>query len=169
MLCVIAKLDKRSADKLTAIKRAAVPDADCKPLYGHITLASYVGEDEAGFMAFCTSLLKGVPRFAVRYTQLAVLEETSIAAALAEKTGTLSALHQRIAEVYGGSLNEWTGSDEVWLPHTTLLYDPKADLPAVCRKMAAGFAPFTAGIVGIEFSRVTPSGYEILGRTDLRD
>ena len=169
MLCVIAKLDKRSAEKLTALKKAAVPEAGTKPLYGHITLASYVGEDEAGFMAFCTSLLKGVPRFAVRYTQLAVLEETSIIAALAEKTGTLPALHQRIAEVYGGSLNEWTGSDEVWLPHTTLLYDPKADLPAVCRKMAADFAPFTAGIVGIEFSRVTPPGYEILGRTDLRD
>ena len=80
-----------------------------------------------------------------------------------------TALHRRIAEVYGGSLNEWTGSDEVWLPHTTLLYDPKADLPAVCRKMAADFAPFTAGIVGIEFSRVTPPGYEILGRADLRD
>ena len=86
MLCVIAKLDKRSADKLTAIKRALVSDAGSKPLYGHITLASYVGEDEAGFMAFCTSLLKGVPRFAVPYTQLAVLEETSIIAALAEKT-----------------------------------------------------------------------------------
>ena len=57
----------------------------------------------------------------------------------------------------------------MWLPHTTLLYDPKADLPAVCCKMAADFVPFTAGIVGIEFSRVTPPGYEILGRADLRD
>ena len=112
-------------------------------------------------MAFCAALLKGVSRFAVKYTHLAVLEETSIVAALAEKTGTLAALHRRIAEVYGSSLNEWTGSDEVWLPHTTLLYDPKADLPAVCRKMAADFAPFTAGIVGIEFSRVTPPGCAI--------
>ena len=155
MLCVIAKLDKRSTEKLTAIQKAAAPDADGKPLHGHITLAAYMGEDEAGFMAFCAALLKDVSRFAVKYTHLAVLEETSIVAAL--------------AEVYGGSLNEWTGSDEAWLPHTTLLYDPKADLPAVCRKMAADFAPFTAGIVGIEFSRVTPPGYEILGRTDLRD
>ena len=169
MLCVIAKLDKRSAEKLTALKKAAVPEASTKPLYGHITLAAYVGDDEAEFMAFCTSQLKGVPRFAVKYTHLAVLEETSIVAALAEKTGTLAALHRRIAEVYGGSLNEWTGSDEVWLPHTTLLYDPKADLPAVCRKMAADFAPFTAGIVCIECSRVTPPGYEILGRAELRD
>ena len=169
MLCVIAKLDKRSTEKLTAIQKAAAPDADGNPLHGHITLATYMGEDEAGFMAFCAALLKDVSRFAVKYTHLAVLEETSIVAALAEKTGTLAALHRRIAEVYGGSLNEWTGSDEVWLPHTTLLYDPKADLPAVCRKMAADFAPFTAGIVGIEFSRVTPPGYEILGRTDLRD
>lgn len=169
MLCVIAKLDKRSADKLTAIKRALVSDAGSKPLYGHVTLASYVGEDEAGFMAFCTSLLKGVPRFAVRYTQLAVLEETSIAAALAEKTGTLPALHQRIAEVYGGSLNEWTSSDEAWLPHTTLLYDPKADLQKMCRETARRFAPFAAEVVRVEFSRVTPSGYEIIGRVALSD
>lgn len=121
MLCVIAKLDKRSTEKLTAIQKAAAPDADGKPLHGHITLAAYMGEDEAGFMAFCAALLKDVSRFAVKYTHLAVLEETSIVAALAEKTGTLAALHRRIAEVYGGSLNEWTGSDEVWLPHTTLL------------------------------------------------
>lgn len=136
---------------------------------GHITLAAYMGEDEAGFMAFCAALLKDVSRFAVKYTHLAVLEETSIVAALAEKTG-----HARGAPpAHRGGLwqqsERWTGSDEVWLPHTTLLYDPKADLPAVCRKMAVAFAPFTAGIVGIEFSRVTPPGYEILRRTDLRD
>ena len=169
MLCVIAKLDKRSTEKLTAIQKAAAPDAGLKPLYGHITLASYMGGDEAGFMAFCAALLKGVSRFAVKYTHLAVLEETSIVAALAEKAGTLAALHRSIAEEYGGSLNEWTSSDEAWLPHTTLLYDPQADLQAACCKMAADFAPFTAGIVGIEFSRVTPSGYEILGRVELCD
>ena len=91
MLCVIAKLDKRSTEKLTAIQKAAAPDADGKPLHGHITLASYMGKDEAGFMAFCAALLKDVSRFAVKYTHLAVLEETSIVAALAEKTGTLAA------------------------------------------------------------------------------
>lgn len=169
MLCVIAKLDKRSTEKLTAVQKAAAPDAGLKPLYGHITLASYMGDDEASFTAFCATLLKGVSRFAVKYTHLAVLEETSIVAALAEKAGVLKDLHRRIAEVYYDSLNEWTRSNEAWLPHTTLLYDPKADLPAVCRKMAADFAPFTAGIVGIEFSRVTPSGYEILGRAALSD
>lgn len=164
MLCLIAKLDKRSAERLTAVKKAAVPEA--KPLYGHITLATYVGDDEAGFMAFCASQLKDISRFAVEYTRLAVLEETSIVVALPEKAGALSALHRRIAEAYGGSLDQWTGS-EAWLPHTTLLYDPKANLPELCDKMAADFAPFTAGIVGIEFSRVTPSGYEILGRVEL--
>lgn len=33
--------------------------------------------------------------------------------------------------------------------------------------MTAGFAPFTAEVVGIEFSCVTPSGYEITGCIDL--
>ena len=169
MLCVIAKLDKRSAEKLTALKMAAAPDTDVKPLYGHITLASYTGGDEAGFMAFCVSMLEGVSRFAVKYTRLAVLEETSIVAALPEKAGMLSALHRRIAEAYGGSLNEWTNTDETWLPHTTLLYDPKADLQKMCRRMTACFSPFAAGIVCVEFSRVTPSGYEIAGRVDLCD
>lgn len=169
MLCVIAKLDKRSTEKLTAIQKAAAPDADGKPLHGHITLAAYMGEDEAGFMAFCAALLKDVSRFAVKYTHLAVLEETSIVAALAEKTGALSALHRRIAKAYGSHLDQWTCLDETWLPHTTLLYDPKADLQKLCGKMAADFAPFAAKVVRIEFSRVTPSGYEILGRADLRD
>ena len=169
MLCVIAKLDKRSTEKLTAVQKAAAPDAGLKPLYGHITLASYMGDDEAGFTAFCATLLKGVSRFAVKYTHLAVLEETSIVAALAEKTGTLAALHRRIAEVYGSSLNEWTGSNEAWLPHTTLLYDPKADLQKVCREMARRFAPFAAEVVRVEFSRVTPSGYEIIDRVALSD
>ena len=143
-----------------------MPDAGGKPLYGHITLATYVGDDEAGFMAFCAPMLKGVPRFPVEYTRLTVLEETSIVVALPEKTGMLAELHRRIAEAYGGSLDQWTGS-EAWLPHTTLLYDPKANLPELCSKMAADFAPFTAEIVGIEFSRVTPSGYEITGRIEL--
>ena len=167
MLCVIAKLDKRSTEKLTAVQKAAAPDAEGKPLHGHITLAAYMGEDEAGFMAFCAALLKGVSRFAVKYTHLAVLEETSIVAALAEKAGVLKDLHRRIAEVYYDSLNEWTRSNEAWLPHTTLLYDPKANLPELCGKMAADFAPFTAEVMRIEFSRVTPSGYEILGRIEL--
>lgn len=140
---------------------------EAKPLYGHITLATYVGDDEAGFMTFCASQLKGEPRFPVEYTRLAVLEETSIVAALPEKTGVLSALHRRIAEACGGSLDQWTGS-EAWLPHTTLLYDPAIDLHAACRKMTARFTPFAADIVGIEFSRVTPSGYEITGRVELR-
>ena len=58
MLCVIAKLDKRSTEKLMAIQKAAAPDTDGKPLHGHITLAAYMGEDEAGFMAFCAALLR---------------------------------------------------------------------------------------------------------------
>ena len=141
MLCVIAKLDKRSTEKLTAIQKAAAPDADGKPLHGHITLAAYMGEDEAGFMAFCAALLKDVSRFAVKYTHLAVLEETSIVAALVKLNNQLSAEKEETAALKKRLIAE----------------------------MAAGFAPFTAGIVGIEFSRVTPPGYEILGRTDLRD
>ena len=90
--------------------------------------------------------------------------------AAAEKAGALGKLHKRIAEEYGSSLNQWTRTDEIWLPHTTLLHDPDMDMNDmrdICRKMESSFEPFTAVVESIEFSRVTEAGYEIVGGIEL--
>ena len=102
MLCLIAKLDDTATETLAALRRA-LPGGAGKPLYGHVTLAAYTGEDEAGFLRGCRELLAGLSAFSVQIGNLAVLEETSILVALPEKAGMLDALHRRVAARFGGT------------------------------------------------------------------
>lgn len=161
MLCVIAKLNGEATETLAAIRKAALPDAVLTPLYGHITIATYTGDNEARFIRFCKSLLAGMRSFPVRYEKIAVLEATSIIVASPEKSGPLEALHLGIAEQYNRFLQPWTQIGQ-WCPHTTLLYGPGLDLHRICREMSPFFVPFSAKVSGIEFSRVLESGYAIV-------
>ena len=68
MLCVLAKLSDDATEKLNALKGSAIPDNEgAKPLHGHITLASYEGEDEAGFTRSCKELFNDIRHFDIRY------------------------------------------------------------------------------------------------------
>ena len=167
MLCLIAKLDDTATETLAALRRA-LPGGAGKPLYGHVTLAAYTGEDEAGFLRGCRELLAGLSAFSLRIETLEVLEETSILVALPEKAGMLDALHRRVAARFGGELDKWT-RDESWLPHVTLFYGPEADLPALRRQLDPRFRPCSARVVSLEFSRVLDPGYEIVDRVLLPD
>ena len=167
MLCVIAKLDGAATEKLQALRSLAFPPGEAGlPLHGHITLATYVGKEEARFLEACRELLRDAPAFSVRYGRLEVLEETSILAALPEPSPELEALHRRIAAAFPADLDLWTGTER-WRAHTTLYYSPEADLESLLRRMETAFTPFTAHISAVEFSRVLESGYEILGAVKL--
>ena len=167
MLCVIAKLNDSAADTLVKLQRAAASHvSEMKPLYGHITIASYVGDDESGFVRSCKQLLKGFSAFEVVYDKVEVLDETSVIVVTPVKSEPLSSLHQRIAELFYDSLDRWT-KDYTWYPHTTLIFDTQSDLHDICNKMAASFAPFKAEVRTIEFSRVCENTYEIIDRIEL--
>ena len=167
MLCVIAKLDAGATERLQRLQRVAASfGLHPAPVYGHITLAAYTPEDDAEFAAGCRELLRDVRPFSVRMDKVEVLQATSIIAALPEKSGALLALHDKIAARYGPFLDQWTRGGD-WLPHTTLLYHPQAELPRICRAMREGFSPFAAAVTGIEFSKVTETSYEITGRIAL--
>lgn len=169
MLCVIAKLNREATEKLVSIQKAALSDVVAlKPLYGHITIATYTGNQEAEFIRFCKSRMDGIFHFPVRYQNIEVLEASSIIVASPEKSGILEMLHQRIAEEYNGFLNRWTQLEQ-WYPHTTLLYEPNLDLRRICCKMSDCFAPFSTPISRIEFSRVLENGYDILDSVELRN
>ncbi|MBQ9561872.1 MAG: 2'-5' RNA ligase family protein [Lachnospiraceae bacterium] len=162
MLCVIAKLDQKATDQLNEIKRTAYPaGADIKTIYGHITLAAYIGDDELRFVRFCKRALADVSAFYIRYHKIEVLDETSIIVAAPEMSEPLTFLHQCIAEEYEDDLDRWT-KREGWYPHTTLIYGPQLDLHSICRQMTDSFSPFEAGVNRIEFSRVCENGYEII-------
>lgn len=167
MLCVIAKLDNKAIDKLIEIQRTAFPvGAEIKPLYGHITLATYIGDDESRFVQSCKRLLTDISAFDIVYDKIEVLDETSIIVATPAKSELLISLHQRIAEKYDDTLDRWTKGD-CWYPHTTLVFGPQLDLHSICNKMVDSFSSFVASVSKIEFSRVYANAYEIIDCLDL--
>ena len=167
MLCVIARIDPGARERLAALRKTAEAwDSRRGELYGHITLVTYVGDEEERFIASCRALLSGRRAFSVRYGGIEILPATSILVASLEKEGELLSLHGEIAEKWSGGLDRWTG-DERWKPHTTLLYDPDGDLTAAAAALEKRFVPFSARVERIEFSRVEETGYTILGSIDL--
>ena len=161
MLCVIAKLPDDASERLRMLRDSVLPPEQAgASLYGHITIATYLPQDDSRFAKACAETIRGYGPFTVRYEKLGVLSRTSIIAALPSMTEQLASLHNRIAGRYGVSLDQWTAGRD-WQPHTTLLYDPAADLHALCRKMQQGFAPFETRISRIELSEVRDNGYTI--------
>lgn len=168
MLCVIAKIDEVSTAALQKIQTVAVQSgAAPKRIHGHITLVTYIGEDEAGFLTHCRKILRNIDAFSVVYEALIVLAETNIIVAAPRKSDDLLKLRRCLGSGYWASLDKWSQED-VWEPHTTLVYDPAGDLQQLCSLMQKHFKPFTVQATQVEFSRVTDDGYEILDKIDLR-
>ena len=167
MICVIAKLAPDATERLNILRKAVVSKKPpVKPFYGHITIATYLPDDEA-FVRGCSEIIREAPSFRIRYAKLEVLSETSIIVAVPSKSDGLLALHNKIADKYSHTLDRWT-CGTAWYPHTTLLYDPDTDLNALCRDMQRRFIPFDTCISRIEFSRVAETGYTILESIDLK-
>ena len=161
MLCVIAKLPDDASEKLRMLRDSVL---SCEraggPLYGHITIATYLPEDDRRFAEACAETIRRYGPFSVHYERISVLNRTSIIAALPSMSEELVTLHSRIADLYGCELDRWTAGRD-WQPHTTLFYDPAADLQVLCRKMQQRFVPFETRISRIELSEVRENGYTI--------
>ena len=150
MITVIAKLDKSSRARLSWIQSFAasfgiVP----RPIYGHIAIGSIPADD----MEAVKSALAGRKAFCVDFTEVAVLREEKIIAALAVREGALEDIHAEVCP----------GAD--WMPHTELLRDNLMDLNWVRTAMAGMFKPFTAAISRIEFM----DGTNVIDGVDLEE
>ena len=116
MICVIAKLPPEAAERLNLLRKAVLSEKlPGKPFHAHITIATYLPDDDAEFLQACSGIIRETPSFQIRYERLEVLSATSIIVAEPSKPDTLLALHSRIADQYGDSLDRWTcGAD--WRP-----------------------------------------------------
>ena len=167
MICAIAKLSDDATGILSAIRNTALsPEQTRIPLYGHITLAAYLPEDDQPFVDACVRMFQGYPSFSVYYERLEVLPQTSIIVASPLVSDDLLVLHSMIVNAFDGSLDQWTGSVS-WHPHTTLFHDPAADLNQLCRSMRQRFVPFVARVEQIQLSKVEKAGFTILKRIRL--
>ena len=150
MITVIAKLDKSSRARLSWIQSFAasfgiVP----RPIYGHIAICSIPAED----IGSVKSALAGQKAFSVDFSEVAVLREEKIIAALAVREGALEDIHAKLCP----------GTD--WTPHTELLRDNLMDLNWVRSAMAGMFQAFTATISRIEFM----DGADVVDGIDLEE
>ena len=162
MLCVIAKIDDVARARLDVLcKTAEEFGFPARYLHGHITLVTYLGQNEEKFMERCREVLENQASFSVFYNRIELLTPTPSIVASPEMTQELTSIHAGLAAVAPTELDAWS-SAEFWHPHTTLFYHTEADLQAIAERMRKIFAPFTAEVVRIEFSRVTDSGYEIV-------
>ena len=80
MLCVIAKIDPKSKARFLKLQgKIEKLGISVKALHGHITLVSYIGEDEAAFIASCKEILSSCKVFPVCYDKIEVLASSCIA------------------------------------------------------------------------------------------
>ena len=167
MLCAIAKIDTHSREKLRTLQQVTERfGITVKKLYGHITLATYIGEDDSAFIAACKEILSAYTPFSVYYEKVEMLSATSIIVASPRKENALLGINNDIAAQWGVSLDNWTNNDH-WQPHTTLIYNPQIDLQVIVEAMRKEFVPIIAHVTRIEFSHVTENGYEIVDSIDL--
>ena len=105
MLCVIAKIDPKSKARFLKLQEKIEKlGISVKALHGHITLVSYIGEDEAAFIASCKEILSSCKVFPVCYDKIEVLASSCIVVASPRKEGVLEAVQRKIAEKWGERL-----------------------------------------------------------------
>lgn len=168
MLCAIAILDEAARERLAQLaqltERFGIPPRN---IHGHITLATYVGENESGFVSSCKKRLSAHEKFSVWYDRIEIWGPPEIIVAAPRKDHGIAAIQKEISRRWEQYLNEWTKAD-VWQPHTTLVTNPQADFQAILETMREMFEPFAAMVERIEFSRVYEQGYEIVDCVELR-
>lgn len=167
MLCAIAKIDPASSERLVTLAKLTegfgIPPRN---VHGHITLATYTGDDEERFISSCKTVLSGYGKFSVCYDKIEVWSPSTIIVAVPRKEGEIAAIQREISRGWAADLDKWTQGD-VWQPHTTLVVNPQADFNAVAEAMQGVFEPFAAQVDKIEFSRVYEDGYEIVDFIEL--
>lgn len=110
MLCVIAKIDPKSKARFLKLQgKIEKLGISVKALHGHITLVSYIGEDEAAFIASCKEILSSCKVFPVCYDKIEVLASSCIVVASPRKEGVLEAMQgrspkmgERLARLHAG-------------------------------------------------------------------
>ena len=58
MLCAIARIDEQARNRLLALQQVTERFGNMpKEIYGHITLAAYIGGDNGAFISSCKEII----------------------------------------------------------------------------------------------------------------
>ncbi len=168
MVCAIAIIDADAREQLAELAKLTERfGITPRNIHGHITLATYIGNNESGFVSSCKESLSAHNKFSVCYEKIEIWGPPDFIVAAPPKDNVIVAIQEEITRNWTQDLNEWTQAD-VWQPHTTLVTNPQADFQAIAKVMQEKFKPFAARIDRIEFSRVYETGYEIIDCVELQ-
>lgn len=175
MLCVIAKIDSSAREKLIKLHQIAehfgIPP---RSVDGHITLATYIGNDEDRFISSCKAILAGYEKFSICFDKIEVFASSSVIVAVPRAENTIAAIQKEIAKHWSADLNEWT-QEHTWHAHTTLVNDPQADLctiaelNVIAEAMQENLNPLVAQVDGIELTRRYEDGFKKIDFIELRE
>ncbi len=168
MVCAIAVVDSESKKRLVELanitERFGIAPRN---VYGHVTLATYIGHHESEFVESCKAKLSVQKRFSIYYDNIEIWKPQTFIVAAPRKDDVITAIQKDISEDWAEDLNNWTQAN-VWQPHTTLVTDPRADFHAIAEAMQEKFKPFVARVDRIEFSQVYDDGYEVFDCVELQ-
>lgn len=130
MVCAIAIIDQAATDRLIkAVRIAERFGFPAGEVHGHITLATYVGDDEAGFISSCKEILSKHGRFPVFYDKIEAWGTTSgtgsFIVAVPRKENAIVTIQKEISGEWSAYLNRWTQPD-AWNPHTFSPVSPRS-------------------------------------------
>lgn len=167
-VCAIWILDKATNEGLEDIRKALDEfNIEYDPIYGHITLASFVDIDVDEIIQYTKKFIEGKKSFDINCSVLGFLT-TNCIACIPSTSGKLLEYYGEYHQEFDSYCNTWTSAKNgQWLPHMSLYYSETRDLSAVIGEMSKRFVQFKGRVVRIELSVVNEDGFDIVYSHDL--
>ena len=161
-------LDEKTNQELERVRKALeVFNIEYNPIYGHITLASFIDVDIDEILEYTKRFAEGKRAFDINFLSIGLLPSYCLAC-IASTSGKLLKYYEEYHQQFDSYCNIWTRADlELWLPHISLYVSETEDMGAIIWEMAGRFHQFKGKVVRLELSVVNENDFEIIYSYDL--
>lgn len=159
-LYVIGIFDEETEKKIKDIRNQYAPDKDDNFL-PHITLVAVEMEDAESSIAQIRPAVKRLKPFRVTFDRARYFKIIKAASLFAVKGGALMDAFETVREAGGENIIQYYTNKEVYLPHTTLLWDMSGekDYKKEAEEMKKRVkVPITGTVVRVKYSVMNEDG-----------
>ena len=161
-------LDEETNVKLDEIRKALeVFDIKYKPIYGHITFASFINIDVDKILQYTKKFAQEIKTFDINCSALGFLSSNCIAC-IPSTTGKILEYYEEYHKEFDSYCNTWTSmADGLWLPHISLYSNDTENLGAIIGEMLKRFTQFKGRIIRMELSILDGDKFDTIYSQDL--
>lgn len=162
-ICAIWTLSKESNEQLEYVREILKDfNISYEPIYGHITMAHFYNIDIDKIVEYTDEFIKGKSIFYVKYSIIGLLNPNCIAC-ISTTSGKLLEYYYEYHKQFDSYCDDWTKAEAgLWLPHSTLYFNPDIDLGPIVIKISKRFKPFDGKVVSLELSEIDGNKMEII-------